>query len=253
MLTNERLKQLIEKGYAVLKTHVPNPPNVIGFPTLDSGSFTAWQTQVLNYLKANLPVDNQYILSFKENVDREYKSSVEQGIGILKSIIEDLELGLISSNKESKFDPINPLIRIFDKFHLIVRQLRNRHNNKTTLDVSDEYDVQDLLHALLIVDFDDIRAEEWTPSYAGKSSRMDFLLKDFKIVIEVKKTRLGLTAKELGSQLIEDIGRYKVHPDCETLLCFVYDPEGYVGNPKGIENDLSRDEGDLKVRVYIRP
>ena len=40
-----------------------------------------------------------------------------------------------------------------------------------------------------ILYFDDIRAEEWTPSYAGKCARVDFLLKNEKIVIEVKKTR----------------------------------------------------------------
>lgn len=43
--------------------------------------------------------------------------------------------------------------------------------------LEDEYDVQDLPHALLLLYFDDVRAEEWTPSYAGKSARMDFLLK----------------------------------------------------------------------------
>jgi REase_DpnII-MboI len=64
-----------------------------------------------------------------------------------------------------------------------------------------EYDVQDLLHALLHLYCDDIRTEEWTPSYAGASSRMDFLLKKEKIVVEVKKTRQGLDAREVGEQL----------------------------------------------------
>ncbi|MFD2574684.1 hypothetical protein ACFSUS_28910 [Spirosoma soli] len=254
MITIERLEQLVQKGNDVLRTHVPNAPNIIGFPTLDSQAFTAWQSQVLHYLQTNLSNDNQYVISFRENVKRGFKSSVEQGIGILKSLIEDISLGLLDQEQEeNSFDSINSLYKIFDKFHLIVRQLRSRHSNRPTIDISDEYDVQDLLHALLTIDFNDIRAEEWTPSYAGKSSRMDFLLKEFKIVIEVKKTRVGLTAKEVGTQLIEDIARYRSHLDCETLLCFVYDPEGYVGNPRGIENDLSRDEGEIKVRVYIRP
>lgn len=252
-MITDRLEQLIEKGKAVLKTHVPNPPNIIGFPTLNEGAFASWKTQVLNYLHLNLPLDNQYLIGFTLQVKRNYQSSVTEGIGILQSIIEDLKLGFINIESQNILDPINPLIKIFDRFHLIVRQLRSRHNAKETLNVADEYDVQDLLHALLILDFDDIRAEEWTPSYAGKSSRMDFLLKDYKIIIEVKKTRNGLTGKEIGSQLIEDIVRYKVHPDCETLLCFVYDPEGYVGNPKGLEADLSKEDGKIKVRVYIRP
>ena len=82
---------------------------------------------------------------------------------------------------------------------------------------------------------------------------MDFLLKDFNIVIEVKKTRNGLGAKELGNQLIEDIERYRSHPGTETLICFVYDPEGIIGNPRGIENDLNRETKELNVKVLIKP
>ncbi len=253
MISKDRLQQLIQKGQAVLQTHKPNPPNVFGATTLDRGQFTAWQTQVLNYLQSNLPVENQYLISFKENVKRGFLSNVNQGICLLQSIIEDIDLNLLSSESEGKFNPIEPLIQIFNRFHFVVRQLRNRYKTRLTLDVADEYDVQDLLHSLLIIHFDDIRPEEWTPSYAGKSSRMDFLLKDYKIVIEVKKTRKGLTGKEVGTQLIEDITRYKEHQDCETLLCFVYDPEGLVGNPRGLERDLSKEDGNLKVKVYVRP
>jgi hypothetical protein len=146
------------------------------------------------------------------------------------------------------------LVRVAcSRFHLVVKQLRERYNSRPSLDVADEYDVQDLLHSLLRLYFDDIRPEEWTPSYAGKCSRMDFLLKGTGLVIEVKKTRAGLGAKELGSQLIEDIARYQSHQDCKHLVCFVYDPDGRVANPKGIEHDLTRTEGDLKVTVWIVP
>jgi len=252
MINTERLKQLVQKGKEVLQTHRPNPPNVIGFPTLNSGKFTAWQTQVLNYLQSVLPSDNPYIKTFQKNVTKGYYSSVEQGIGILNSIIEDTELNYIDNNVAEEYNPLVPILNIFDRFHNVVRILRNRYDGRQTLNVSDEYDVQDLIHSLLAIHFDDIRPEEWTPSYAGKSSRMDFLLKDFQIVIEIKKTRNGLTGKEIGSQLIEDIERYSKHQDCETLLCFVYDPEGIIGNPRGLENDLNRDE-NIKVRVYVRP
>lgn len=110
----------------------------------------------------------------------------------------------------------------------MARQLRCRYDNRETLTIEDEYDVQDLLHALLLLYFDDVRAEEWTPSYAGKSVRMDFLLKNENVVIEVKKTRLGLADKELGDQLIIDVDRYKVHPDCKRLICFIYVRRGVL-------------------------
>jgi len=150
-------------------------------------------------------------------------------------------------------DPLCALRRILLRFHLCVRQLRDRHDSRSTLDVSDEYDVQDLLHALLRTLFDDIRPEEHTPSYAGKASRMDFLLKAERIVVEAKMTRAGLGAKEIGTQLIEDIARYSVHPDCGRLMCFVYDPTERISNPRGFERDLSRRHGQMDVEVIVVP
>lgn len=142
---------------------------------------------------------------------------------------------------------------LFSKFHIVVRQLKERYANRPTLDVNDEYDVQDLLRSLLAMYFDDIRPEEWTPSYAGTSTRMDFLLKREQIVIEVKKTREGLSGKNLGKELIIDRAHYKRHPDCKTLYCLVYDPEERILNPRGLEKDLSEKTEDFEMKVFIVP
>lgn len=143
--------------------------------------------------------------------------------------------------------------RICLRFDHLVRQLRHRYKNRPALAViEDEYDVQDLLHGLLRVFFDDVRAEDPAPMHAGAASRLDFVLKKERIVIEVKKTRPTLREKELGEQLITDIERYKSHADCKTLYCLVYDPDHYINNPVGIENDLSR-TNPFPVRVIISP
>jgi REase_DpnII-MboI len=139
------------------------------------------------------------------------------------------------------------------RFHEVVKQLRKRYDSRSTIDVADEYDVQDLLHAVLRIFFDDVRPEEWTPSYAGKSARMDFLLPELETVVEVKKTREGLGTKEIGDELIVDIARYRTHPSCKRLICFVYDPESRISNPRGIESDLSQKHADLDVKVIIEP
>ena len=252
MVLIERIDKLIAKGKEVLKTH-KHIEGTFGFPTLDSQAFSSWQAQTISCLNASLPNGDYYRLSFIENVKDGFSGSVVLGIGILEALKEDANLGLLVTETEQKINPIDSLLKIFSKFHDIARQLRNRYDNRSTLNISDEYDVQDLLHAILKLDFDDIRPEEWTPSYAGKSSRMDFLLKSHKLFIELHKTRRGLAGKEIGSQLIEDFARYIIHPDCETLLCFVYDPEGLIGNPKGLENDLSKNEGKIKIQVFIKP
>jgi hypothetical protein len=125
--------------------------------------------------------------------------------------------------------------------------LRQRYDNRETLDVQNEYDVQDLMHALLRLSLDDVRPEEWTPSYAGRAARMDFLLKSEEAVIETKMGRKGLTHEELGNELIVDIARYKAHSSCTILYCFVYDPDDIIRNPRGIEGDLSRKHTCFKL------
>ena len=81
---------------------------------------------------------------------------------------------------------------------------------------------------------------------------MDFLLKEHQIVVEVKKTRRNLGPKEVGEQLIIDIAKYRNHPDCRTLVCFVYDPDHRIGNPHGLKTDLeSQSTDDMQVVVHI--
>ena len=127
---------------------------------------------------------------------------------------------------------------VCNKFHQVARRIRSRYDNRATLEINDEYDVQDLFHSLLTLYFDDIRREESNPSYAGANSRSDFLLKPEQTVIEIKKTRQGLNNKKLGEELTIDIQKYQAHPDCKALVCFVYDPEGKISNPRGLEKDL---------------
>ena len=170
------------------------------------------------------------------------------------SAVTDKLLSRLGQGITETVRPIEILEKLFNRFHQVARQLRSRYNGRPTLDVSDEYDVQDLLHSLLKLHFDDIRPEEWTPSYAGGSSRMDFLLKDEHLVVEVKKTRDTSRDRAVGDQLIVDITKYKEHPDCKTLVCFVYDAEGLIANPAGLENDLNALSTDrLSVRAYVFP
>jgi len=157
-------------------------------------------------------------------------------------------------NKGGKSSTAQEIIEnICSKFHSVAKQLTHRYDKRNTLVIKDEYDVQDLFHALLRIYFDDIRPEEWTPSYAGGSSRVDFLLKEESIVIEIKKTRDQLKDNKIGEQLIVDIEKYQTHPDCKTLICFVYDPEGLIRNPKGLENDLNKKREKIVVKTIIVP
>lgn len=136
------------------------------------------------------------------------------------------------------------------RFHAVSRQLRQRGEYRTTLEVEDEHDVRDVVHALLLLEFEEIGTEDWTPSYAG-AGRSDLAIQPDGIAIVVRKTKQGLGARELTEQVGIDARHYLARPDCKTLFVFIYDPEGRIGNPRRLEADLTRvsDRGDLEVLI----
>jgi hypothetical protein len=157
--------------------------------------------------------------------------------------------------RESR-DAVELVRTLCSRFHLFALQLQKRHDQRETIRFEDEYDVQDVIHALLRLHFDDVRVEEWTPSYAGNASRTDFLLKREQVVVETKVTRTKrrkLDQREITNQLIVDKERYRTHPDCKTLVCFVYDPDHLCHNPAALESDVSSQGSPLEVVVIVAP
>ncbi len=267
-----KLKEHIEKGRDISKRIIDTEE--VLHQSEDDG--TKWQEYTIRLLTAlfdSNSLSNEYqgntvdfnwdTPTLEESRDL-FLSRMKSRIKHLESVLESLDLyaesPVIAAKQEKDAQIKNPrtlalenIERITKRFQVVARQLLHRHNNGATIKVENEFDAQDLFHALLRLFFDDIRAEEWTPSYAGGHSRMDFLLKYEQIVIEIKMTRLDLRARDIGDQLINDIDRYRNHPDCKVLIAFVYDPEGYIGNPKGLEHDLSKNIDGLFVKVIITP
>ena len=223
------------------------------------------------YVKANLPGirtrDTEAALQgftipahlYYDGQIAEAKSVFEKGLEFLQAadrLVRQAraQLQFTTGRPVSRGEGLARVIKLCKRFPLIVGQLQNRQRNRAAFEVKDEYDVQDLFHALLLLDFDDVRREEHAPSHAGSAPSIDFLLKAEQIVIETKMTRGSLTAKVLGDELLADIGRYAEHPNAKKLVCFVYDPRQQLVNPRGLEGDLmkhSRD--DLEVVVIIAP
>lgn len=247
------LNNLINEGEEVLKTKWDRSNScVIDFNVyVELHQYTSWRLKILTLLKKIMPNETHYI-NLIESLKENYYGNVKQINETIKGIVEYIEKNYIDIDEKISISQDEKLDLIFRNFHKMVKKLRDRYDDRETIDVQDEYDVQDLLYSILQLFFDDVRKEEWTPSYAGNSSRMDLLLKNEKIVIEVKKTRNSMKDKDLSEQLIIDIEKYKIHPDCNQLICFVYDPEGRIVNPIGIVNDLEENNKDF-VKVYINP
>lgn len=233
--------------------------------TYDINKFRFFSVIVNKRVKSNLGLKNvEAELFFRVKSDMTLERRINNrtfennGVkNLLDDIVDELQYEKITSsgNEKKKVgdENIEILTRIFKRFHISTLQLQKRYDNRASLEIKDEYDVQDYLHAILKMFFSDIRAEEYSPSRAGKNSRVDFLLKEEKIIIETKMSRPNLKDKKLGEELIIDIERYQEHPDCKKLICFVYDPGYIIKNPYGLEKDLSGLKNNLEVMVFIYP
>lgn len=89
--------------------------------------------------------------------------------------------------------------------------------------------------------------------YAEGKRRASYLLDRERTMIVVKKTRSGLNARNLADQLKTDQIHFEGRGDGRTLFCFIYDPEGRVGNPRGLESDLTSVSDSLNIEVIVAP
>lgn len=213
-------------------------------PEEGSEAFTEWKTN-----------RNRVVRVLEENGLRYYR-----GGRVLPSQIPEEEVQPLTLTSGYR-GPTKPE-EIGDLLEILLRGLRramhpltHRRKGAQALSFSTEYDVQDLLHALLRPWVADIRPEEFTPSYAGSSTRMDFLLPKHKVVIELKFVRDTSHAKRIGDELIIDINHYQCHPDCEHLWCAVFDQDHLLPNAEGLKTDLngqrSTKDGEVHVRVLV--
>lgn len=222
--------------------------------------FKEWHYKTKHFLSKKYGSDSTEYkdfteISFNYDFPTMYDDNIEvchQGLDSAKAMLNALLSDFSDENtdNEDTYDYEKELERIFTRFRKVAVQLSRRYNGRDTIKITDEYDVQNLLHSLLKLYFDDVRPEEGTPSYAGGSSRTDFYIPDIKTFIEVKKTRSGLKDKELRDQLIIDIEQYQKHSGCDKIYCFVYDPDTILKNPAAIKKDLEEKHQGL-VRVFI--
>jgi hypothetical protein len=125
-----------------------------------------------------------------------------------------------------------------------------RRKGKVSVEVRDEYDVQDFMKMALLMLYKDVRAEEVGASFAGVSSRVDFFIKQEQVVVEAKVAYKKHANKVLSDELLIDIARYSKRPGLKDLVCVVYDLDGSLDNPAGFADDLEEHKvGSLRVHV----
>ncbi|MBR8304281.1 hypothetical protein KDW49_26575 [Burkholderia dolosa] len=150
--------------------------------------------------------------------------------------------------------PLKRLTKLLERLPTVSRVIakENRRESRPTLEIMDEYDVQDLLYGVLHLDFDDIRPEVWCPNYAGTNTRTDFLLPAEGIIIEAKHTKNAKAQTTITEELIIDIARYKPYPGVKHMVCAIWDTGYHLKNPVGLKADLERHNAGFVTVVVMK-
>lgn len=140
-------------------------------------------------------------------------------------ILEDLEKSLLKTKYLNQ--DANELVRnVLNNFSNAIKKVtQNRRKGHDNYQINDEYDVQDILYVILKSVFPNLKDEDPIQKNGGKGTRIDLILREQEILIEVKMIKISdYKESKFIDELKIDIESYHGSPWIKTLFCFVYDP-----------------------------
>jgi hypothetical protein len=243
------IDKLIGHRYGIDYARHSKLPNIAALNGLSKRFFLEGKEEAGRFASEDIEAVRNSV-STKARIIGELFLRLAQGVLLTQSSVGSVQFA------GAHLDAVKTVLNLADKLVYVQRGLRHRGRNRPPIECTDEYDDQYLLGALLRVFFDDVRSEEWTPSYAGSSSRIDFVIPTFRLALELKHTRETMSDRHLGDQLIVDRDRYGASQQVNHLICLVFDGKGHLVNPRALEEDLSTAatvEGlAVTVRIFDR-
>jgi hypothetical protein len=144
-------------------------------------------------------------------------------------------------------------------FQSVVGYFVNHRSSSPYAHIDDEYKVQDLLYCLLLTALDDLQYEDPAAKSKGAltSTRSDLVSKRQALIIEAKFASSKHSAKEIESEISEDIVKYGKLPGFSTIIFFIYCSDYTFPNQKEFEAGFT-DRHEIaghKFRTYciIKP
>lgn len=132
-----------------------------------------------------------------------------------------------------------------------VLALRSR-KGKVPFEIKDEYDVQDLLHAMLRAFLKYSVQEDPLPKVAGaKSSRIDVSIEELGILIEVKYVRGPDDQKRIFEEYSQDLVLYAEWAHLKTLIYLIYNSDD-LRDPEAFEKlSATQEIGGKRFNVRV--
>lgn len=165
---------------------------------------------------------------------------------------EDHTFDLLFSGKSKQpSEPDVDLVeRVCRRLPQAARILANRsRKGKVAYELVDEYDVQDLLHAMLRAYLKYSVQEDPLPKVASaKAGRADISVEELGVLIEVKYVHGPEDQKRLFEEYSQDLVLYARWPHLKTLIYFIYNSAD-LRDPEALEK-LSTTQ-DVNGRRFV--
>lgn len=142
--------------------------------------------------------------------------------------------------RENVLPNLNLVISVLNTFSDVVSRLKYRRKGKVSLDISDEYDVQDILYVMLKGSFSTLQYEDPTPKDGLTSARADFVISDLNTYIETKYISTKGSEKTIQDECLLDIQKYGIQENCYKIIFFIYDPNKCIDNQFAFKASLER-------------
>lgn len=173
----------------------------------------------------------------------------------LENFINKLKLRHETTKIES-YENIQLAINTLENFGNAVKKItQNRRSDRAAFAINDEYDVQDLLYVVLKSIFPKLICEDAIPIYGSQSSKIDLMLREEGILLEVKILKNKSDENKVIKQLKVDFESYHVCQWLKTLICFIYDPNNLVKDKQhfmALEGKRTKNEHNFDVKVVFQ-
>jgi hypothetical protein len=173
----------------------------------------------------------------------------------LQMLLEDIESTLLQIRFVNK--NADQVVRdVLNNFsNAIQKIITGRRLNHPDFKIEDEYDVQDILYVILKSVFPNLREEDPIPKVGGKSTKIDLIIREEKILIEVKMIKAKDTNEtHFVEQLKVDFESYHECKWLRKLFCFVYDPYKKtrdISNFNDLNGERRKGEHNFNVEVIV--
>ncbi|MFD2100644.1 hypothetical protein [Flagellimonas iocasae] len=170
----------------------------------------------------------RYLLDEEPNIeelDEEIDTLLKSTIGINELVLMEDFLKMNNRVGYQNLTALEMVNQVIKNFPEAIKKIKHRRKGKNNFEFKDEYDVQDILYVMLKPLFPMLKEEDPIPKVGASSTRIDLILREKGVLIEVKMIKENDTDEaKFIKQLKEDIQSYHICQWMKTLICFVYDP-----------------------------